>query len=512
MVVPVILNYNIKNFDSTDGMWIFYKYLDFALKNNSCIIGREIYFEDPKKYEDNWNLKKSTREMYDYPYPDIDFLEYNKKFMISNAVEKKLEKSKITWADLLTKDNILLSNELEKIFDKIEKETGNKIDIIVSWYPFYTLTSICKKRNIKFLYTELTTIRKEWYNYNLGVISSYGKYNAKYDYSLINEFNKKNNQLFLTREELIILFSYKEDVVKYLKILKSNPIYEVGYALGLDKDPYELAFSSVQQSEIISKLLDNYKKDELLFRTHPQGKTELPKDLNIDDSKSSREFIEKCNKIVVNISNVGYEAMLYGKKVTHLNENFLSSFGEKDSLNLLNDSVTDLIKLNFLTFYLYTPFSKMFDSKYIYDFCNNKYDVDTIYEMNLKTVLFDNNINYNKFKKMSLKDRKKYILEKVHSFSNEEIEFILNISYNLSEFTKNEKLEKINNDLETKINKIVLEKKEEINYKNQEISKLEDTLNLIYNSNSWKSTKFLRSISAFIKRFKNIKGAKNNEE
>ena len=127
MIVPVILNYNIKNFDSTDGMWIFYKYLDFALRNNSCIIGREIYFRDPKEYEENWNLMPKTREMYDYSYPDVDFLEYNKKFMVSRAIEKKLEKSGVTWIDLLTKDVIAWYEE-KFGEEKFRRRYGHRIE------------------------------------------------------------------------------------------------------------------------------------------------------------------------------------------------------------------------------------------------------------------------------------------------------------------------------------------------------------------------------------------------
>ena len=369
---------------------------------------------------------------------------------------------------------------------------------------------------------EFTSIRKEWYNYTLGTISLHSKYNAKTDYDKFKKFDSKN-LLLLSREELLILFSYKDHLIDNLKLLKSIPEFEVGYGLGLDNDPYEQAFCKWQKDNIIKGLTQNYSFSNILFRQHPQSKTPLGKECIIDNSEYARKFISKCDKIICNISNLGYEGMLFSRKVSHLNKNFITSFGEEYDFSLLNDEIVSLEKLNFITFVLYSPFSLMFNKDYIYKIIQNKLTTEELYSLNQAKIFSDFGLNLEHFKKLNRIEKKEYLLRRIHHFNNDDIHYIENILYNRTEKEKynnlveeNIKLDNINNflnienkELQTNLdyikkqNKILLKKdkdKENIirEYKLNNIKIIEE-LNKVYNSKSWKLTRPLRIISNKLK-------------
>ena len=527
MILPIILSYNYLNNSSKklDGLWAFYKFLDFAKKNDGYIIGREIYFENPKKYNSTWDLNRQTLKMYDYEYPSIELLEKNKKFMISNEIENYFEKKNITLDYLLKKNDVKLEKSLLESLAKIEEASKKKVDIIITWYPLYTIKKICKKKKIKLIYEEFSTFRKEWYNYTLGTISLNSKYLAQNDYKKYQLLNF-SNKIILTREELIIMFSYKKDVEQNLKYLKSKPIYEIGYALGLNRDPYEIAYCRYQKDDVMQKLLNDKIVKKVLIRMHPQAVTKVSKKFNIDNSKSSREFISKCDKMLINVSNLGFESMLYGRKVVNLYNGFITSFGEEDDLNIFNDKVISLEKLNFIVFALYTPLFKMFDYNYIKNIAKSHFSINEIYTQNQHHIFQYFHIDQNKLIGQSTEKRKYYLLKTIHKFSDREIKKILNITYNdnekkeknniIKEITilkekyasiiqKNETLEKEYLNIKysnEELNNLVLEKEKNIEYLKRDLNILSKNYYNIINSKSWRYTQIIRNISNIIRRKK----------
>lgn len=537
MILPIILSYNFLNNSNKklDGLWIFYKFLDFALKNDKYIIGREIYYEDTKERKNMWDTCETNLKYYNYKIPNNSDLNKLRKYSISNDIEEYFLKNNITLDYLLKNNDKNLELEINKKIDKIEEDSKQKIEIIITWYPLKTIEKICKDRNIILLNEELTTIRKEWYNFTLGTISKNSKYNAYDDFKKYNTFKRKKLKL-LTREELIIIFSKSRDLYKNLKILKSKSKYEIGYILGLNNDPYEKAYCKLDKNNIINALLNNFDSKNIIVRKHPQAKTEISNNVNIDNSPNAREFISKCDKIIVSLSNVGYESMLYGKKVTNLCENFLTAFGKQNDVAFPEDSVIPLEKLNFITFYLYTPFEKLFDYNYIKELTYNRKDISEIYNDNQKCLFKKFNIDFDAFFRKTLKERKNYLLEKVHGLNIKKIMEINNIEYGYDEekhtlikkmnelkqfkqkqakknFELNEVNRKQSKDInilkniyekqikETyNLNETLKKKEKEILEQKKIIDELNITLKNIYESKSWKITQPLRKIILVLKR------------
>ena len=503
MIVPFLFTLDEYSNQYPTYLWVFYKFMDFAKKYNFPVIAQEKFF---KADENHGAREEYNRKKFDYELPLEKQIEENFKYCITNIEEQKILsniKSKDdNWVYLLKQEDKKFEDIIDKKLKLIIKEKG-KIDAVITWIWLPSLEKVCKNNNIRLIQYELSTIRKDTFRTTLGYFQFHNKYESNFVKSDYDIF-KNEEKLIFDREELLSLF-LNTNLIDNIKYLYKIANYKIGYALGMDKDKFELAFTKLSNDEIFSKIKEKYSNEDVLIRQHPASKLDVDKTgFVIDNSSSTAEWISNCNKIICNISNVAYEAMLYGRDVINVNDVLPTAFDDYSNLNYFDEKKIGLQKLNFLTFYCYCPYELMFDKDYIYYRLNNPSIID-IYNYHLKYILSNSNMDFDKIKQIKQIKRLDYILKNVHGFNKNEIQKIKKYStsylYDKMETTiKNQKREisKLNSQIEMM---------------NIELNASNETINSILNSVSWKLTAPLRQTMNTIRNIKNklIKKNKNHE-
>lgn len=487
MIVPFIFNlYEYAN-EKPMFLWIFYKYINFCMKYNMPIIAQEDMFIDPEKYK-KINHSATKENLLHYKIPNID--EVNSivsEKILKNDEANILRSYKNTyegWISILEKRNNDFEKIINRCIDNIIEKKHEKIEAIITWVSFPSLIYCCKKKNIKLIQMELSSIREQSvYNTTLG----YFCFDNKYSYNQVErdykQISKENYNIF-SRKELLALFLKKEYIKKYITEIDNPEYFDFGIGFGLKNDPYEEIYSKYSEKEILKKVGVICTNKAISVRSHPAYPHDLSKyGYIVDKSSNSFEWILKCKRIITNVSNVGYEAMLIGKTSYVLSENMPFGYLTINELDSYEDYIVDLKYLNYITFGFYVPYDLMFNIDYIKFRLNNPSIID-IYNYNLNYILKQKKIEniFNKKDKLSL------ILYKNLGFHNDEIEYIKNYNcyslvndLNMEIKNKQDTIEKMNND---------------INIKDRNIIMLNNELQSIINSKGWKFLDKLRRIKS----------------
>lgn len=522
MIVPFLFTIDEFGRQKPTYLWTVYKFLDFGRKNNCPIITQEKFFGDLNGEFGNHGAKlDSSLRFFEYELPDKVQLEENYKYCITKEEEdfilNRYSSIDDAWNKLLKQRDENLENIIDSKIKKIESDYKEKIDVIFTWVWLPSLDYIAKKNSIQVLFYEFSTIRKPRYNTSLGYFQPCDKYNSYYAKKDFEEF-KKYNKLIFDRKELLALFLDTE-VLDRLKYLYSIPEYKVGYALGLVDDKFEKAFANMTVEQVVQKLENKYRGNEVLIRPHPQMDKVYEFNFDIDKSNDTSEWISKCETIISNISNVSYESMLYGRKTINIFDGLPSSFGECSNLDYFDEKVYGLEELNFLTFYCYAPYELMFNKEYIL-WRLSKPSILDVYQYNQKYILSKHNIDYSEINKVKMMDRFMYILEKVHKISKNEVVQLNNYSAWMVKEDYDELISKLNaenkdisdkNDILRNDNKNLWEEIqnkngliEQINNEKTDLilenETMREKLYSIYNSRTWKLFEPYRKLKRKIKK------------
>lgn len=466
--LPIIFGVDVKdNFPIFFGC--FYKFIYYCSINDWPILAQEEYFIDPKYYESNFNI--NLREVAKInEIPSINKLIFSKvdKFIITNDETKKVIESysnkDIAWIELMNDNNSILYDIIDnKILEILKKHKDLKN--ILLWRHNETISGIAKKYDLNVIEMELSGVRKPNYNFGLSYFQFTNKYSSEELNKRYLEFCKEfENKKFpiLTRRELINLLLSKDEI----KNIKEEE-YDVGVALGLRNDYETFSTKSITNDELLEKLGDFEHKKNVLIRKHPANhdyKYNHEELYCIDNSKSSIEFVSKCNKIVSSVSNIGLEAMILGKTSYTLGKMPFSRFCYT-SLDYNDEYVINIKDLNFLIFCYYTPYSLALNQEYI-NFRNSNPSQYDIYMYHYDYIMKNNKMN---LKKRNFSIRNNYLAR------NNEFENL------------NSKITDLNCQLE-----ICKQKNDKVISENEFLRK---EINSIINSKSWKITKILRVIN-----------------
>lgn len=408
MIVPVIIESEEYIKEKPAYLWVFYKFASFSLKSNTPIISTNEYFEKPSYYKKQNHSAVSVMDYYginDNTFKKLKYYSFSK-----SKFTRKYKTNLECWMTLLKDRDKDLERELEKAIVSLENKY-EKIDAFMVWNWLPSIVHVAKKYNIRIINQEGSAIRQPFYCRLLNYFQFQNKYDSTGINEIYSELVKNNDLIYLTRKELFALLVDKRNI-EYIIDLDSKPKYEIGYGLGLKTDCFALVYSKIKQDDILNKLSTLAEKDKISIRTHPKDPIDVTK-LGFVEDKSSSAFhwILSCKRIVSDISNIGYEALLLGRNLISLSDKVPSAFLEESSLNYLDDEIVSIKKVNFLTFGWFTPEELTQDILYVKWRLTNP-SIKQIYIKNLDYILKDINSSYEELKMVKPSQRLKFILDK----------------------------------------------------------------------------------------------------
>lgn len=408
MIVPVIIESEEYIKEKPAYLWVFYKFASFSLKSNTPIISTNEYFEKPSYYKKQNHSAVSVMDYYginDNTFKKLKYYSFSK-----SKFTRKYKTNLECWMTLLKERDKDLERELEKAIVSLENKY-EKIDAFMVWNWLPSIVHVAKKYNIRIINQEGSAIRQPFYCRLLNYFQFQNKYDSTGINEIYSELIKNNDLVYLTRKELFALLVDKRNI-EYIIDLDSKPKYEIGYGLGLKTDCFALVYSKIKQDDILNKLSTLAEKDKISIRTHPKDPIDVTK-LGFVEDKSSSAFhwILSCKRIVSDISNIGYEALLLGRNLISLSDKVPSAFLEESSLNYLDDEIVSIKKVNFLTFGWFTPEELTQDILYVKWRLTNP-SIKQIYIKNLDYILKDINSSYEELKMVKPSQRLKFILDK----------------------------------------------------------------------------------------------------
>ncbi|MFL0163861.1 GT99 family glycosyltransferase N-terminal domain-containing protein [Candidatus Clostridium helianthi] len=400
MIVPFVFSLNPEKRFELD--WVYYKFTSFCCKYDYPIIAQERYdfsihdhFVNNKVFLDepqhNWTDVICFREEQD-KYIDKYFIPES----ISNTIINKYGSEESAYINYLIGENLELEAFLDETILKIEKKYERKITAFLNWNTSESLKKVADKHGIKVIHLELAPVRK--YNYfHLGYFDFKGVHTVNSLEEQYYDFAKKNIDLpMLSNKELLALFLDRE-YLEYVYLLEREPEFKIGVVSSGKKNYFDIVRNNCDSNTLLTKTVENFDVKDILFRLHPadplkkQLKGELDNKWNFDDSRSSLEFILKCESIANISSNMAFEAMLLGKKVYNLGKSpyqfcNLKDFDDKSEFKNINKF------LNFVLFGYMIPFTFINDAQYLLWRCSEP-NIEEIYLKNFRYYINKLNID-----------------------------------------------------------------------------------------------------------------------
>lgn len=446
MIVPFVF---VVEQDSLYFLWVFYKYMEFALANGYPIIAEDVFFEKPSVYEQRGeypfrDMVNDYNVVHEFKKPTDDDMAKLKKVVITSEEKEKLiagfDTKLEAYKSFLAKDDKAFEKMALKKVETVEKKYG-KIDAIIMWPWFKGLENVCKKKKIKAICLENTTFRQQSaYQIKLNYFQFYNKYDdSNMDQAYLNFISANKDMKYLNRKELLGMFFTKESLA-YLNQLNDSPKYEFGISIGPDWAPMAAANCEIEDKEVLAKVSKLVDKEAISLRIHPATikRDDYKKDYQVDSSKNSLEWILKCRRIVSVGSNLTFEAMLLGKTAYNIGNNFPYRLGSINHLDYVDEKVCDIQYLNYLIFGYYVPYDLIFDDKYIKWRLTEPSEKE-IFEYNQNYLFKKYGIKKNIFK-LSSKDRLIELISKTKNLTKEEIQTLLDDHHCLADentFLKN---------------------------------------------------------------------------
>nr|BFD40945.1 hypothetical protein FFPRI1PSEUD_24440 [Pseudomonas sp. FFPRI_1] len=335
---------------------MFYKFLNESEESLHFIMSSS-YLKDGQYFtlDQRWEIEAATLKSLGYKIPNETVMarhcySHLKDSVFSELLSVSGNNPIFAFKRFLTERLPFLEVEFQKI---LSNDDFRNIEVILSCSNCPSLEAVAKKLNIPVVHFELGPLRAPNY------LST-----AYFDFTGVNgntEAEKRYLEVADTFGDDLLLV---EDVRNFFTscneyVASESPKYGVGVPLQVEDDSNLIAFSNgYDNSSLIaySKLL--YGRD-FVVRTHPNSMFFCHgRDLELDGSVNSSEFISGCREVVTINSSIGLEALLFERKVTVLGDSsfsFLTNAGDQEKAK----------RIAFYAFSYLVPFSEVFSPDYI---------------------------------------------------------------------------------------------------------------------------------------------------
>ena len=430
LIVPIVFDLWDYYKERPDFSWVFEIYTNYCVNNDMVLIAQEDYF----KQEVDCLDKFYKRQLKNTPRKDLinntkeEFFKYSIKNPETLEINKGKKASFKDQVYFMSHVNDVYISVINKKLDQVEKDLGRKVDGIFTWYWNPSLEKLTRDRNIRLIQLEISPIRDIGMRKNHTTTLSYfqfkNKYDSKYVEGLYEKFLKspdiKNLKIF-SRMELLSMFLKTEDI-NLLKMMHDSPKYELGIAPPFKSDFYFEIHTNEQVEDTFKKVDKLFSPKKVSLRYHPGKERKIGNpEWNVDDSEKVMYWIVNCRRILTYVSNIAFDAMLFGRTVYLLSDDMPFSSQSVNLLDCKEESVVSSLYLNFMIFGYFTPWNLMFNQEYI-DWRLTNPSITDIYRYNQKYILDCFGIKNMK------KATAKTFLKEVHKLDDKKINELLDYS------------------------------------------------------------------------------------
>lgn len=366
MLVPIIFTLDTI-LSNMSQVWMFYKAITYAKRNNWPVIAQEDYF---LKYEQQKKLfpyffEENTAKTFHYDIPSEEDIKKIYQIRIPNKIietyianagsqtDAYIESFKSDWPEMES----FLVHEID-----LYEKCGFKIDGFICLSHLKFVSNVARKLDKKVFYMEWSPFRYSvyrnaaYFDLNDSYLEYYNRYQAFY----ANSYDVP----ILSSKDILALFLNREYYNLLDKSFEEN-IYEIGIAGTYNNVVETRAYTNYDILEELNHANKIFCDSGIVVRYHPGDPIKAKVQCNSMEGGTLFEFICKCKRIMSINSNVEFEAMLLGKPV--YDESIFSRYKgfTNNSLNSLEDITISDEAINFITFVVFAPFELIDCDEYI---------------------------------------------------------------------------------------------------------------------------------------------------
>ncbi|WP_426118415.1 GT99 family glycosyltransferase N-terminal domain-containing protein [Pseudomonas sp. DSP3-2-2] len=339
-------------------LWVFYKFLKSSNEKIIFIIGKEYLPESKSVDKSRWEFSESSQQRLGYTVPSTKDVEGHHLHFLSLEIfidllsESNWNPSE-TFKAFLTRPIPNLTLAIEDILAK----HGGDVEGVVTWCNCPSLNEAARTRKVPIIHLELGPLRDPFYRPTMYVdfkgVNGNSEAKARYD-AIARSYSGK-----LTTDELLNYFRTEPQTLP--TSTNESQRLKTGIVLQVEDDSNLIAFgNNFDNCALLSYAQLKVPAKNILVRGHPGSLFQVKqRELIIDDSENSQDFIQHCEEIITINSSVGFEALLQSKSVQILGD---------CSYKFITEDCTHTEALKRLNFYLFNylvPAELGFDLKYL---------------------------------------------------------------------------------------------------------------------------------------------------
>jgi len=238
------------------------------------------------------------------------------------------------------------------------------VGAVLMWRATPSVRAATQHFGIPLIDLELASIRRPFYRDTMAYFQFEPHFTSNEFTNRWSVFQREAGDVpVLTRKEILSLF-LNDTNLERLATMDQYEEFEFGAALGLANDIEARYTGCMPIKTVLDGIRTLSPEDAILVRPHPPEQPTFDADIHLDDSADGADFIMRCRRIVSTVSNMGYEAMLYGKTSYVLGPMPFAPAG-LPHLDHVDEAVTDLRLLNWITFGFLVPYDLMFSQDYL---------------------------------------------------------------------------------------------------------------------------------------------------
>lgn len=383
MLLPFI--YDFSPCRPMDQLWLFFSFLTMQKKTHGPLIAPAEFF-DATTWTHNGRTEatEAVWGFYNcYDMPKESDLEEIEKVIFPESLMETMEKSFATGSDLAVALHREPLPELVDWFSQLiqsYQKKGQNVDAVLSLGELPSVNEACSRCGIKSYHCEWGPMRPPTY-LRTAYLDELGIMRPSQIEHRYAELQKEQTELpILSHQALLALFLNRE-YISCLKMFGEQPEYDAGIC-AQEYTWRNMAIGYQSNADMIAHAKRYFPAEKILFRDRMMAPLPaIAAGMKKDDSISPAQFMCRCKHLLSLNSNMGFEAMLWGKPVAILSEMPYRFMGASSLEQTAQ--VASVEFLNFVLFAFLIPYQRLLDAEYLHWRCTNPSEKE-IYLSNLE--------------------------------------------------------------------------------------------------------------------------------